>query len=48
MNLNERIEEQWMDETLRGIEAFGKAAEQCGAEIRQAMDEFLNKETNDD
>ena len=23
-------EEKWMDETLRGIEAFGKAAEQCG------------------
>ncbi len=43
MNLNEqRTEEQWEDATLRGLEAFGKAAKRSVAELRQAFAETPN------
>ena len=40
---------QWLDDTLRGLAAFGFAAEQCAAELRQAIHENLTKgDENDD
>ena len=38
----EEMAEQWEDATLRGLEAFGKAAKRSAAELRQAFDEKPN------